>query len=407
MTDKKLTSNFPFDENPLDPSEKQNSKPSASKGFGFYWERILHMGLGEIAIKVGTGLLLVALVVLVIWVMGRFYLRGTQVSAAAINPADSTLSPTELAPAVSTPAYELVVAANGILRSADVHTILPDRPRYDVIKYTVQPGDNVFGIAEKFGLRPSTILYGNLEILAGNVDLLTPGQELNILPVDGYYYRWNAGDGLNGVATFLGVKPEDIINFAGNHLKAENIGDYAHPNIPPDTLLIIPGGHGSIISWTGYRITRDNPAEAKVFGPGFCGVVQDGPVGTGSWGWPTVQHYLSGYDFSPETNHWGVDIGGALGSAIYAADSGVVVYAGFNTHGYGNVVVIDHGGGMQTLYAHLMDGMNVSCGSFVAKGDIIAAMGLTGNTTGPHLHYEMWVGNTRVDPNIYYAFDKR
>jgi murein DD-endopeptidase MepM/ murein hydrolase activator NlpD len=98
---------------------------------------------------------------------------------------------------------------------------------------------------------------------------------------------------------------------------------------------------------------------------------------------------------------------GALGSAIYAADGGVVVYAGWNEHGYGNVIVIDHGNGSQTLYAHLMDGFNVECGSSVGKGDQIASMGLTGNTTGPHLHFEMWVGNGRVNPNIYYAFDKR
>jgi murein DD-endopeptidase MepM/ murein hydrolase activator NlpD len=365
------------------------------------------MGLGEIAIKVGTGLLLVVLLVLVIWVMDRFYLRGNQVASASVVSSETTPIATQSEPQVSAPIFNTAVLANGILRAADIHTIIPSRPRTEVTTYTVQPGDNVFAIAEKFNLKPSTILYGNLEILAGNVDLLTPGQNLNILPVDGYYYRWNAGDGLNGVASFLGVTPEDIINYAPNHLNAQTIGDYSHPNIAPDTLLIIPGGHGSIISWTGYRITRDNPAEAKVFGPGFCGVVADGQVGTGDWGWPTVQHYLSGYDFSPETNHWGVDIGGTLGSAIYAADGGVVVYAGWNEHGYGNVIVIDHGGGRQTLYAHLMDGLNVSCGSSVEKDEQIASMGLTGNTTGPHLHFEMWVGNNRVNPNIYYAFDTR
>jgi murein DD-endopeptidase MepM/ murein hydrolase activator NlpD len=405
MSDIKLTSDFPTDEIP--PESPQKNAENQSRNFSYYWERIIHMGLGEIAIKVGTGLLLVVLLVLVIWVMDRFYLRGNQVASASISSAETTLVATQSEPQFSAPSYQAAVLANGILRAANIHTLIPTRPRTEVTTYTVQTGDNVFGIAEKFNLKPSTILYGNLEILAGNVDLLTPGQELNILPVDGYLYRWNAGDGLNGVANFLGVTPEDIINYAPNHLNAQTIGDYSHPNIAPDTMIIIPGGHGPMISWTGYRITRDKPAEAKVFGPGFCGVVVDGQVGSNNWGWPTVQHYLSGYDFSPETNHWGVDIGGALGSAIYAADGGVVVYAGWNEHGYGNVIVIDHGNGSQTLYAHLMDGFNVECGSSVGKGDQIASMGLTGNTTGPHLHFEMWVGNGRVNPNIYYAFDKR
>lgn len=406
MSDIKITSDFPADDASRDP-KKSSSETQPVKGFVYFWERILRMGLGEIATKVGTGLLLIILLILVIWVMDRFYLHGNQVASFTSSTDEATpLASQMIETAVSIPSFNTAAKADGILRAADLHTIIPSRPRFDVIKYTVQKGDNVFAIAEKFNLKPSTILYGNLDILAGNVDLLTPGQELNILPVDGYYYRWNAGDGLNGVAGYLGVVPEDIINFPGNHLKAENIGDYSHPNIEPDTLLIIPGGHGPIISWTGYRITRDAPAEAKVFGPGHCEIVQDGPVGTGTWTLPTVQSYLSGYYWSPETNHFGVDIGGALGSAIYAADSGVVVYAGWNEHGYGNVIVIDHGGGRQTLYAHLSDGLNVTCGSFVTKGDIIAAMGLTGNTSGPHLHFEMWEGNYRVDPNMYFSFDK-
>ncbi len=406
MSDIKLTSDFPTDKTSQESQKK--SGENQSRDFGYYWERIIHMGLGEIAIKVGTGLLLVVLLVLVIWVMDRFYLRGNQVVSANITSAQTTQVATQSEPQVSVPSYNSAALANGILRVADIHTIIPSRPRTEVTTYTVQPGDSLFAIAEKYNLKPSTILYGNIYTsLSGNPDMLFPGQVLNILPVDGYYYLYNAGEGLNGIAKGLGVTPEDIINFPGNHLDPKTIGDYSHPNIASDTMLIVPGGHTGFVTWTGYRITRDQPAEAKVFGPGWCGTVQDGPVGTGDWGWPTVQHYLSGYDWSPATNHYGVDIGGTLGSAIYAADSGVVVYAGWNEHGYGNVIVIDHGGGRQTLYAHLMDGLNVTCGGFVTKGDIIASMGLTGNTTGPHLHFEMWVGNNRVNPNIYYAFDKR
>ena len=73
---------------------------------------------------------------------------------------------------------------------------------------------------------------------------------------------------------------------------------------------------------------------------------------------------------------------------IYAADNGVIVYAGWNDWGYGNVVVIDHDGGWQTLYAH-MSVLNVGCGQSVYQGDVIGYFGSTGNSSGPHLHFEM------------------
>ncbi|MCJ7625145.1 MAG: M23 family metallopeptidase, partial [Anaerolineaceae bacterium] len=140
--------------------------------------------------------------------------------------------------------------------------------------------------------------------------------------------------------------------------------------------------------WSAPRITRDDPAVAKVYGPGYCGEVMDGPIGNGTFVWPTVERYLSGYDYSPETNHRGIDISGMLGNSIFAVDSGVVVYAGWNDWGYGEVVVIDHGNGWQSLYAHLST-YNVECGSYVYQGDVIAAMGSTGKSSGPHLHFEL------------------
>ncbi len=77
--------------------------------------------------------------------------------------------------------------------------------------------------------------------------------------------------------------------------------------------------------------------------------------------------------------------------------------AGWNDHGYGNVVVIDHGNGWQSLYAHL-SGLNVSCGSYVTQGDVIATMGSTGNSSGPHLHYEVRVNGIAVDP-LYFILE--
>jgi murein DD-endopeptidase MepM/ murein hydrolase activator NlpD len=193
---------------------------------------------------------------------------------------------------------------------------------------------------------------------------------------------------LNGVSTYYHVTPEEIINYPGNNLNAETIGDWSHPNIEPGSMLIVPGGNREFVTWSAPRITRENPGVAKILGPGSCGTIVDGAVGIGTFIWPANSHIVGGYDFSPSTNHFGIDISGSLGDAIYASDNGVIVYAGWNNWGYGYVVVIDHGNGWQTLYAH-MSVVSVGCGQSVYQGGVIGAFGSTGNSSGPHLHFEM------------------
>ncbi len=351
------------------------------------WESLLRLGLGETALRAGTGLASIVLTLLVIWIMSSFYLKGPVTGsqdAAMAAPLPTATRPVE-APDMPAPGTGQV---RGIARQLQLHTTFPARPRFEITKYTVLKGDTITGIAEKYNLNPSTILLGNYYTLADDPHRLIPGQELNILPADGLLYDWHKGDGLNGVAEFFKVKPEDIINWPGNHLNLDTLGDLSNPNIEAGTELFVPNGQREFVSFSAPRITRENPSVAKLMGPGFCGQVTDGPVGTGAFIWPTDNHYLSGYDYSPETNHRGIDIAGNLGSAIYAADGGVVVYAGWNDWGYGNVIVVDHGTGWQTLYAHL-NALNVGCGSYVYQGDMIAAMGTTGNSSGPHLHFEM------------------
>ena len=272
-----------------------------------------------------------------------------------------------------------------VFRQADLHTVLPDRPRIELTEYDVQEGDTLFGIAEKYGLEPETVLWGNYDVLLDDPHTLRPGQKLSILPVDGTLYKWNEGDGLNGVAKFFGVTAEDIINWPGNNLDPAT--DPTSPGIASGTPLVIPGGHRQLVTWSAPRITRSNPGVAKILGAGACGALYDGAVGTGSFVWPTSSHYLSGFDYS--SVHPGIDIAGRSGDAIGAADNGVVVYAGWNDWGYGLVVVIDHGNGWQTLYAHLSQ-VNVSCGASVYQGSTtVGLMGCTGNCSGPHLHFEM------------------
>jgi len=357
-----------------------------------FWTGLTSIGWVETAQRIGTHLLSILLVVLIVWGM-RAVALGTQedrppLREAALAATLPTPTPTE--PVLTLPAFnpETNPPAAGITRQAVLYTTIPTRPRVDVITYTVQTGDTLFGIADMFGLKPETLLWGNYAVLEDNPHVLRPGQVLNILPVDGAYYQWHAGDGLNGVAQFYGVRPEDIVNWPGNHLDPQHIGEYSNPDIPPGTWLVIPGGRRAFVSWSAPIIPRSNPASAKVLGPGFCGEILEGPVGSGAFLWPTRNHFLSGYDYTPQANHYGLDIDGETGDPVYAADSGVVVYAGWNDWGYGNLVVIDHGNGWQSLYAHL-NSLNVSCGSYVTQGDVIAAIGSTGNSTGSHLHFEL------------------
>jgi len=194
---------------------------------------------------------------------------------------------------------------------------------------------------------------------------------------------------LNGVAEYFKVDPETIVSWPGNHLDKAAVGDYANPSIAAGTWLVIPNGRREFVSWSAPRITRQNPGVARLYGPGACGTIVDGAVGSGAFIWPTTNRWLSGYDYSLSANHPGIDIGGATGNAIYAADSGVIVYSGWNDLGYGYVVVIDHGNGWQTTYAHLSQ-IYAGCGASVTQGATIGLMGSTGNSTGPHLHFEMY-----------------
>ena len=318
---------------------------------------------------------------------------GGEVSSASPEPTTASgaaIGLSDLPPFSGGPLLSAIVQ-----RRVDGHTEIPSRPRLDVLKYVVQAGDSLFGIAEKFGLKPETLLWGNYDVLADDPHALQPGQELDVLPVDGTSHAWIEGESLAKVAEFFGVTAQDILDWPGNNLDPEM--DVNNPSIVSGTLLVIPEGKREVSTLYRPRITRANPAVARILGPGACGSVYDGPNGTGTFNWPTPLHYLSGFDYNPSLGHPAIDIAGDTGHAITASDSGVVVYAGWNDWGYGLVVVIDHGNDWQTLYAHLSQ-VNVGCGQAVFQGNLIALMGCTGNCSGPHLHLEVRYGDGFVNP---------
>jgi murein DD-endopeptidase MepM/ murein hydrolase activator NlpD len=371
------------------------------------WEALSRFGLGEMSIRLGTHALLIAFILLAGWGLRTIYQYGRNTSSVKTgDPSQWKLAEPMKVEKVASLDLDMPdfvpasAAARGINRQAHLHTDVPSRPREDVIQYAVKQGDTLFGIATQFGLKPETILWSNQLVLGDNPHNLRPGQTLNILPVNGAYHRWSAGDGLNGVAKFFGVAPDAIINFPGNHLDPNSLGDLTNPNIQPGTWLVVPGGQRAFVSWSAPVIPLDNPGVAKVLGPGACTQVSTGVVGTGTFIWPADNHYLSGYDYEPGANHPGIDISGNEGNPAYAADSGIVVYAGWNNWGYGNVVVINHSNGWQTLYAHL-SALWVTCGQIVSQGKPIGAIGQTGNADGPHLHYEMMYNGVRVNPHDY------
>lgn len=357
------------------------------------FEMLIGIGLGESFMRASALILSIALIGAVIWLTRSFFAQ-TPVEAGA-NAAAA--EPTVIVGGIESASQE-VDSYGGVPRLAQVHTTIPSRPREEVVKYTVLKGDTIFGIAEKFGLEPQTILWGNYYTLLDNPHSLQPDQELNILPVNGTYHEWQDGEGLNGVAEYYGVTPDDIINYAPNHLDAKTIGDFAHPNIKPGTWLIVPNGQRQFISWSApLGVTRENPASARVLGPGVCEPVSGGAVGFGTFVWPTDHHFLSGYDYTPSANHWGIDIDGDEGQAVYATDAGVIVYAGWNNYGYGNMIMVDHGNDFQSLYAHLSS-INVVCGQSVGQGNLIGLVGSTGRSSGPHLHFEIRGSASHVNP---------
>jgi murein DD-endopeptidase MepM/ murein hydrolase activator NlpD len=381
---------------PQESKQKENPQPSLTAIWEKWWKKMQGRGWADNLLRIGSALVCLALVILILWVMQSFYLKGT-----LVGNSQSSAS-TEAAPAdnrVILPAYSGVSPYTGIARVNDLHTFIPNKSRFQIQEYTVLSGDNVFAISQKFGLNPQTILWGNFGTLQDNPERLQPGQVLKILPVDGVLYEWHQDDGLNKVSEVFGVTPEDIINWPGNNLNPDTIGDYAKPNIAVGTQLVVPGGTREFISWFAPTIRRNDPASANVLGVGRCKPINTGPIGQGVFVWPANSHFISGYEFAPSSNHWGIDIHGEIGDPIYAIEAGVVVYAGWNDWGYGNLVIIDHGDGWQSLYGH-MSALNVSCGDYITQpGQVIGYVGSTGRSSGPHIHFEMSLNGNRANPH--------
>lgn len=315
---------------------------------------------------------------------------------AYYNPASESEAPDyeQVVAEANMPVFEYGTEAEAITRDQKLFTDGEKEFRTEPIYHTVVSGDSIWALSETYGVSIPSILYANYDVLQDKADNLLVGQVITIPPVDGIYHTWRSRDTLSSVASRYGASINDILLFIGNDL------DLSNPVIEPGTQVMVPGGERELVPISYAAVVRD--PEGRLVsgwnGPGACLLDSIGLFGTGTFIWPSAVHYLTGNDYGP--GHNGIDIGAGLGSALFAADSGTVVYAGWMEGGYGNFVVIDHGNGYTTLYEHL-DTIGVRCGDNVFQGSVIGTAGTTGNSTGPHLHFEIRYANGPVNPWHY------
>ena len=324
----------------------------------------------------GVALLMVVFMFFIIWRKA-----SGNLTVSPPDPATETVvQPTTPAPSsVMMPHLAIDSSIDAIIRDVNTHTVIPTGVRMEVEQYTVKKGDSIFALANQYQLKPDTILWSNYETLNDNPDTISVGVDLHIPPTDGILYKWKAGDTIEGIANKYHVEPDKILNWPGNDL------DLTNPVIEPDTYVMVPGGWREYVQWLIPTVWKANAGASRNIAGG-CDTGEGGAFGSGSFIWPAANQYLSGNDYFD--GHLGIDIAAGTGAPVFAADSGVVVYAAPIGGGYGNMVMIDHGNGYHTVYAHLSQ-ISISCGASVAQGTTVGYAGSTGNSTGPHLHFEV------------------
>jgi murein DD-endopeptidase MepM/ murein hydrolase activator NlpD len=254
--------------------------------------------------------------------------------------------------------------------------------------YTVQAGDTINGIASQFGIDAEALLYAN-PTLRANPYRLNPGDVLTILPINGVLHVTAEGDTLASLAEKYKVTVEDIVGYPPNNLGAA-------ASLVPGTEVVVPGGQMEVRIPSYYQMVQgsgsgESAAEAWSPNSSLGAVAGSGQFYVAAYGRITQRY---------RRYHRAVDIANRTGTPIYAIDGGTVEAAGWLGWA-GNAVVIDHGNGYKSLYAH-MSSRNVERGQTVQRGQAIGGIGCTrgrgGRCTGPHLHLEVYLNGARVDP---------
>lgn len=261
--------------------------------------------------------------------------------------------------------------------SGVIDTQISDKPPADMTDYTIQSGDTVAQIAKKFGVSEDTIYWENALTPKSK---LVPGKALRILPVTGVRHLVSRGETLESIAKKYDVSPQAVADWPYNTFVNDETFELA-----VGQALIVPDGV--------------KPDEVQVSPRQF--IAHQTPdagtvVASGDWVWPTQGRITQPFLWY----HPGIDIANRDLPPVIAADSGKVIAVIASGVGYGKHIIIDHGNGFQTLYAHL-SAFRVEQGQNVAKGDIIGIMGSTGHSTGPHTHFEIHLNGVAVNPLLY------
>jgi len=250
-----------------------------------------------------------------------------------------------------------------------LQTVVSSNQRSSMEEYSVKPGDTIETISRKFDISVDTVKWAN----DLKTDVIKPGQTLKIPPVTGVVHTVAAGDTIYNIAKKYGTDAQAIVNFPFNDFTdldtfAMTIGQIVY--VPNGSIKPVPKA----------------PSQ-------YLAQIQAGVRGTSNFIWPTggmITQYPAWY-------HMAVDIASSSLPPILAADSGTVIFSGCVPYGYGCHLIIDHGNGYQTLYAHLSSYIP-DAGAAVSQGQQIGVMGSTGRSSGPHLHFEVRSGGQLLNP---------
>jgi murein DD-endopeptidase MepM/ murein hydrolase activator NlpD len=252
--------------------------------------------------------------------------------------------------------------------------------------YRVRNGDTLTGIARKFDVSMMTVWWANH---LRSKDDLHVGQFLTIPPVSGVVVTVGATDTLEALAAKYGVEPSEIV-------EANELDD---PHLVIGQTLTVPGALGK-----GIVVPKPKPKPVAKQSSGGYHTSTKPPArySGGKFAWPVAGGYISQYF---HYGHYAIDIAADRGTPVKAAAAGTVLFAGWKNNGGGYQVWISHGSNLYTTYNH-MSSISVGRGQHVGRGQQVGRVGMTGNATGPHLHFEVWRGpiwngGTRVNPLIY------
>ncbi len=248
--------------------------------------------------------------------------------------------------------------------------------------YKVKKGDTLSGISSTFKISTMTLWWANKGTMKSLTDLHI-GQLLRVPPANGLVITVGVTDTLDGIAAKYSVNKQAIID----------INQLTDPTLVVGQVLIVPGALGAPIPTPKpvkpQAVSHPTTTTTHRTSGGTTSGVGGSYTG-GRLSWPVIggNNYISQYY---HYGHWAIDIAADYGSTVVAAASGTVIFAGWKGNGGGWQVWISHGGDMYTTYNH-MSALTVGTGETVSRGQQVGRIGQSGDATGPHLHFEVWIG---------------